>query len=250
MRTRRPAAAGVLLFAALAALDAVGARADSPTPTCFGEPATIVGSSGDRRVDGTDGPDVIYSQWDDQAIHGLGGDDLLCGHSSIFGGQGDDRISVHSEPAFLDYSALHGGPGDDVLRRDEKLSDDPHFELDSFGGRGHDRLYGGPNLDRLEGGPGRDLVFGRGLPDHLAGGPGADLLDGGAFRDQLHGHAGDDLLRGAGRDDDLRGGPGSDVARGGPGNDRIWGGDGADVAHGGPDVDTCREVETGHCELP
>ena len=80
------------------------------TPTCFGKVATIVGSGGETRVDGTAGPDVIVSRWDDQVIHGQGGNDLLCGHADIHGGPGNDRIRVQSEKAFLDASSLYGGP--------------------------------------------------------------------------------------------------------------------------------------------
>lgn len=91
------------------------------TPRCFGEPATIVGSEPapgtTTHVVGTAGRDVIFSRWDDQFLHGLGGDDLLCGHAGIRGGPGDDRMRVRSEPAFLDASSLYGGPGDDTILR-------------------------------------------------------------------------------------------------------------------------------------
>ena len=54
--------------------------------TCFGAPATIVGTEGNDQLFGTPGPDVIVT---------LGGDD------SVFGLAGDDRICL--------------GPGDDIL---------------------------------------------------------------------------------------------------------------------------------------
>jgi RTX calcium-binding nonapeptide repeat (4 copies) len=50
-----------------------------PTPprrTCFGEPATIAGSS---TINGTSGDDVIIGSPSNDAINGLGGDDTICG---------------------------------------------------------------------------------------------------------------------------------------------------------------------------
>ena len=169
-------------------------------PTCFGKAATIVGPRPEpgaiTRVVGTAGPDVIFSRWDDQLIHGRGGDDLLCGHAGIFGGRGDDRMRVRSEQAFLDASSLYGGPGNDTIHRDEALDDDPHFANLTSGGLGHDRLYGSPNLDEILGGPGGDRIFGNGLRDEVKGGTGRDVVVGGRGRDDLSGNSGDDRLRG------------------------------------------------------
>lgn len=244
------AAAAVFL---LAAPSAPVAQAGSG-PTCFGKAATIVGPrpgspDGNTRVNGTAGPDVIFSRWDDQFIFGLGGNDLLCGHAEIHGGRGDDRMSVRSERAFLDASSLFGGPGNDIMHRDEALDDDPHFANETLGGPGHDRIFGSANLDELFGGPGRDRIFGKGLRDEIVGGGGPDLLVGGSHRDVLRGNTGADRLRGEGGNDLLRGAGGDDTARGGPGDDRILGGDGVDVAFGGLDVDRC-VAEQEDCELP
>lgn len=246
------AAAMVFLLVAPSARDAAVAEVGA-APTCFGKPATIVGSrpsgEGNTRVVGTAGPDVIFSRWDDQFIYGRGGNDLLCGHASIFGGRGDDRMRVRSEKAFLDASILNGGPGNDTIHRAEALDDDPHFANLTRGGPGRDRLYGSRNLDELLGGPGPDRIFGKGLSDVVRGGRGPDLLVGGHGRDDLRGNAGADRLRGQAGKDDLRGGPGNDLARGGAGDDRIRGDDGEDVAFGGLDVDWC-VAEEAHCELP
>ena len=63
---RRPAAGpaigGVVLLVATAL--AAGAQATAyaaATPTCFGQKATIVGSSGSNRIHGTSGRDVIVA---------------------------------------------------------------------------------------------------------------------------------------------------------------------------------------------
>jgi uncharacterized delta-60 repeat protein len=94
----------------------------TPTPTCEGKPATIVGTQGKDRLQGTRKADVIVALGGNDKIAGRGGDDLVCA------GAGDDRIK--------------GGDGKDVLR----------------GEAGQDRLTGGGGKDRLVGGPGRDTV--------------------------------------------------------------------------------------------
>ena len=226
-------------------------------PTCFGRPATIVGAPGVARVVGTAGPDVIFSRWDDQVIHGGRGRDVLCGQSDISGGRGDDLMQVRSERAFLDASSVRGGPGDDFIRRSEALDPDPHFANLTFGGPGNDSIVGSPNLDEIHAGPGRDRVSGLGLHDAIYGGRGADtvagnegddLLWGGDGDDLLKGHPGEDTLWGQNGDDDLRGRSGDDLGRGGPGDDQISGHDGMDEAVGGLDVDWC-VAEVADCEV-
>jgi Ca2+-binding RTX toxin-like protein len=251
-RVRDVCAAATLVLLAPFVHDAV-AQAGSG-PTCFGKAATIVGprpgnAAGETRVIGTAGPDVIFSRWDDQFIFGRGGDDLLCGHAEIHGGPGDDRLSVRSEKAFLDASSLYGGPGNDIIHRDEALDEDPHFANGTYGGPGRDRLFGSANLDDLLGGPGPDRIFGNGLHDEVYGGRGSDIVVGGLGFDALRGGPGADRLRGEVGNDGLHGGSGNDLARGGVGDDEISGGDGVDVAYGGPDVDSC-QAETVRCELP
>ena len=218
------------------------------TPRCFGEPATIVGGPGALRVEGTAGRDVIFSRWEGTVLYGRGGNDLLCGGSDIHGGEGNDRMTIHSAGPTLIQSALFGGPGNDEIHRQEVVTDDPHFWLPTSGGEGDDRLFGGLNLDHLRGGPGRDRVFGSDMQDRLLGGPGNDFMVGGWARDRLKGGPGDDRLLGKRSKDRLRGGLGDDVARGGPGDDRIRGLDGEDVAHGGTGFDWCDAEREWRCE--
>jgi len=108
--------------AALACVAAspAAAGATATTPSCFGLPATRVGTSGPDVINGTWGPDVIAGLGGNDTIDGKGGDDLVCG------GSGADL--------------LKGGPGRDRLRGDG----------------GADVLIGGDQGDRALGGAGTD----------------------------------------------------------------------------------------------
>ena len=70
------------------AIDAFGAQPEEGRPeqaetTCFGEPATIVGTSGDDNLTGTANNDVIVGLAGDDFIDGLDGDDKLCGGQEV-----------------------------------------------------------------------------------------------------------------------------------------------------------------------
>jgi len=92
--------------------------------SCLGQPATIVGTEGRDRVEGTQRGDVIVTLGGDDLIDGRGGDDLICS------GEGNDQIVA--------------GDGDDVIE----------------GGDGNDRIFAGPGDDIVYGGGGVDLCFG------------------------------------------------------------------------------------------
>lgn len=80
------------MVVAMVAVPAGGApNAYANSHNCFGEAATIVGTSGDDALIGTDGPDVIV---------GLGGSDFIFGGDRpdlICGGRGDDGESSRPE---------------------------------------------------------------------------------------------------------------------------------------------------------
>ena len=95
----------------------------TPTPTCDGQPATIVGTPAHDVLDGTPGPDVIVGLGGHDEIRGHGGDDLICA------GRGKDHVRA--------------GTGDDLVR----------------GGRGLDFEHGGAGTDRLVGGAGDDFMI-------------------------------------------------------------------------------------------
>lgn len=107
---------------------------------------------------GTDGNDVIDSDFGYDTVLGLGGDDTLSGASgfdNIYGQAGNDT--------------LIGNVGNDQM----------------FGGSGNDTLSGSQNNDLLVGGSGDDILSGEGGNDRLIGGYGADSLTGGALADRF-----------------------------------------------------------------
>jgi hypothetical protein len=120
----------------------------APIFTCFGVPATIIGTTGKDTLVGTPGDDVIVGLGGNDAIDGKGGDDRLCGgegDDTIRGGLGDDRID-----GGLGNDSINGGPGNDTI----------------FGGTGNDTIAGAAGGDQIDGGPDRDSIN---------GGPGTDV---------------------------------------------------------------------------
>ena len=120
--------------------------------TAFGQPATIMGTSGDDELHGTAGNDVIVGGAGKDSIEGLEGNDRICG------GSGDDQI--------------RGG-----LERAESDEIEPGVRINS----GNDLIDGGDGTDRVHGTGGDDRVFGGpGDEDAVLGGsPGSDFMDGG-----------------------------------------------------------------------
>ena len=124
--------------------------------TCSNRPATIIGTRGNDRLEGTPGLDVIVAFEGDDVINGLGGNDLVCA------GDGNDIVA--------------GGPGDDFLdgeNGNDRLMGNSGKDLLS-GESGNDKLKGGSGKDTLLGGAGRDVLRGGKGPDALRGGPGKD----------------------------------------------------------------------------
>lgn len=94
---------------------------------------TIVGTSGNDRLEGTSGADVICGRGGNDVLIGRGGNDILKagrGNDVLQGGAGHDQ--------------LKGAPGKDLLK----------------GGSGRDVLTGQAGADRLNGGGGRDRCSG------------------------------------------------------------------------------------------
>jgi Ca2+-binding RTX toxin-like protein len=194
--------------------------------TCFGAPATIVGTEGSDNITGTAGPDVIVS---------LGGVDLIAS------GAGDDRVCA--------------GPGNDVALLEEGN--------DSWdGGDGVDNVDGGPGDDMLVGGAGEadgvTHITARGpvsvnLATGVATGAGRDTLSqiesasGSDFDDTLVGNAGINVLNGSAGRDRLDGAAHSDALIGAAGDDTMIGhpGEGDSAAYPGAPTGVQADLQTG-----
>jgi uncharacterized secreted protein with C-terminal beta-propeller domain len=114
----------------------------------------------------------------------------------IFGGIGDDTITVSIPGNTRIKTVLNGGTGNDTIT----------------GSDGSDTILGGQGNDTLSGGRGNDT---------LRGGAGADSLAGGLGNDTLQGEAGADTLRGGAGHNALDGGAGVDAFYGTRANDRV-----------------------------
>lgn len=168
------------------ATDALGAQSTTQTITltitltCGLQPVTITGTSGNDRIRGTRGVDVIAGLGGTDTIDGQDGADLICGGSgvdSLRGDAGNDQ--------------LFGGSGNDDLRGDD----------------GNDVLNAGAGNDRLRGDDGNDTLRGEAGNDDLEGDSGVDQLLGGDDNDEFDGGSGSpDLCNGeAGADFGTRG---------------------------------------------
>ena len=103
-------------------------------------------------------------------------DPLLISRIELFGGLGDDTLSI--APSLLIPATLDGGAGRDELS----------------GGAGNDRLVGGFGDDTLHGGAGADVLDGGVGTDTLRGGDDDDFLLASEGNDAFFGDAGNDTF--------------------------------------------------------
>lgn len=163
---------------------------------------------------GTEGPEKIVGNDQDQTIYALGGDDGVFGgegRDTLYGGDGNDTVHGQGGDDYVD-----GGNGDDVLT----------------GGSGNDILHGQNQNDILDGGAGNDNIYGGDGNDRLLGSTGNDRLLGGAGNDHLVAGDGSDDVKGEAGNDTLYFGNasyGSLTNIGGAGDTRAQGDAGADV---------------------
>jgi Ca2+-binding RTX toxin-like protein len=265
VRRRTAAVAGVVAFAALALLVAPNGNARS-RPTCFGKPATIVGTNHHDVIKGRPGKDVIAA---------LGGQDVIKapntrvnhGKDVVCGGAGDDKITGNNERNVLigeqGNDVIKGGPGNDLI-----VGDNANPKGSVSGGTSRDTLNGTGGKDFLVGdnyalgdatgaSPDKDIigldngdtVIGDsaslrgdatgGATDRLAGADGNDLVVGDSYAP--HGTAsgsGNDKSTPINRKGGLNGGPGNDIVVGdnytvdgratGGGKDELQSADGGD----------------------
>lgn len=140
------------------------------------------------------------------------GDDSVTSSDAVVTdlGAGNDRATI------LEFSAVKGGEGDDVLTGADVAGgpgDDRLVGADFPGERSEDFLFGGSGDDVLIGGTGGDHMQG-GANEFETGDAGAGA---GAGRDRLYGGPGDDFLS----DDDTQGTVNRDVLDGGAGMDQV-----------------------------
>jgi Ca2+-binding RTX toxin-like protein len=170
--------------------------ASAETYSCFGRPATIVGTARADTMYGTTGDDVIYARGGADVVLGepldandepIGaGNDLICGgpgndriltglngDDRINGGDGDDNVGGRSE---LGSDVLQGNAGNDFLR--DAIYDSGHNVF--RGGAGNDTLLGGDHSSSaMYGGDGNDTLTALApfVADSLYGQAGADTID-------------------------------------------------------------------------
>jgi len=157
-------------------------QVSSPSITCEGQTATIVGTSGnDNNIRGSSGRDVIAALGGNDRISALSGNDIVCGGAGddvVDGGSGTDRLfgdeSDGQSAAGIDR--VVGNTGNDYIN----------------GGAGNDRLDGSTGNDEVHGSSGNDEVLGSTGTDRLYGEDNDDRLDGGSNRDNGDGGTGFD----------------------------------------------------------
>lgn len=160
----------------------------------------ILGGDQFDKIRGNGGNDELFGEGNADRINGNLGNDLIvggAGDDDLFGDAGRDNIK-----GGIGNDILKGGNGNDVMRGG-KGSETGRFDFEPgmFGGRGHDRMFGGGNADFLSGGKGNDTMFGNSGNDFLLGNDGDDVLFGGAGKDSITaGKGNDDISGGGGRD--------------------------------------------------
>lgn len=249
------------VLVALVGLIAASSGSARAKPKCFGQTATIVGSSGADHLSGTPHDDVIV---------GLGGNDTIGtsnvkknhGNDLICGGNGSDKIQ--GDP---DKEKISGGPDNDIIAagngNDLVVGDNANPNGDESGSTGNDALAGSGGADFMVGDNWATGNASGASPDTklkgFKGGGGGDTIVGddasvgsgnatGGANDRMGGANGNDLVIGdsyantgdatGGGDDDNNSGPGNDLAVGdsysksghasGSGKDELQAADGGD----------------------
>jgi len=114
---------------------------------------------------------------------------------------------------------VFGGRGDDTITID--IPGNTKIRTWLAGGAGNDTIQGGNAADHIQGGPGNDTLNGGGGDDTIEGGDGDDSLVGGTGNDAIRGDAGRDTLRGGAGKNSLVGGTGIDQFFGVKGVDQV-----------------------------
>ncbi len=187
--------------------------------------------SGNDRISGKDGDDVLY---------GFGGTDAITGGlgaDTLYGGDGNDKFYMQDGG---NADTATGGTGNDTYYIDGA---DSVVEAD---GEGTDTAYivgsftlaDGVALENLNAyGAAAVVIEGNSARNNIKGERGNDELSGFGDRDTISGRSGADTIYGGDDYDRLFGEAGNDVIYGDEGTDRIDGGTGNDLLFGGTDGD-------------
>ena len=197
----------------------------------------LLGGGGTDVLDGGTGDNVVIpgAAFAAQAVVANSSNGVL----SVFGDAADNNVVVNRDAAgriLVNGGAVAGNPtvantalievfgggGNDTITLNEANGALPAAAL--FGGAGNDMLTGGSGGDQLFGQSGNDILLGKGGNDLLFGGDGNDVLTGGTGDDQMFGQAGNDRMI-------WNPGEGTDLMEGGAGEDtaEVNGGNGAEV---------------------
>ena len=187
----------------------------------IGDNVFVGGTNGqpNRIIVQSAGPDEIFVRYNNRRFGGF--DVSPTSIVQIFGGDGDDRISITN----CIETEIHGEAGNDNISGGS-------CNDNVFGGAGRDVILVGEGDNIADGGPGNDTIQGRSGVDILRGGTGNDWISGGAGNDELFGDEGNDRIIGGGGHDLLVGAFGSDILLGGTGHDVLVGGFGFDSLRG------------------
>ena len=98
--------------------------------------------------------------------------------STVYGGAGNDTITVLAGLATSTDTSIYGGDGNDTLNGAAAV-----VAVRLYGEAGNDNITGGTVNDVLQGAAGNDTITGGAGADTITGGTGADLLTGGAGAD-------------------------------------------------------------------
>jgi len=149
-------------------------------------------TSGDDRLYGSTGSDVLLAGAGNDQIFGFAGNDTL------YGNTGDDYLA-----GYEGNDTLYGGQG-----RDQVYGNQDNDLI--YGNFGEDTLSGGQGSDTIYGGQDRDYIYGNFQDDIIYGNLGDDVISGGQNNDLIFGNEGNDWMDGNRDNDTLVGGAGAD----------------------------------------
>ena len=144
---------------------------------------TVVGTLEDDELNGISCDETIFGFEGNDIIRGDGGDDIIYdvqgGFDTIFGGSGDDTITI-GDVTQSSHDEVYGGAGDDYIIiqggfNNVVSGDDGNDIIDGTGG-GDSLLSGSLSFDVLVGGEGDDQIYGDLGIDIMVGGSGSDIF--------------------------------------------------------------------------